>query len=387
MSLASEFERCIASGGVAVFPADTVYGLACSPSDAAAVERLYALKGRRPEKPAAVMFFSVEAALTALPELGVRTRALFERIFPGGVTLLVPNPARRFPLAGGGELLGVRVVDVPALRGVAVAVLQSSANVAGGSDARRLLDVPRPIRAGADLVIEGGELPGTPSTVVDLGGFEEDGKWTVVRPGAVAEEDLARELTWQYHFDPGSYLDEIRGEIPRYDEFQDELVAASGVGAERILELGTGTGETARRLLQRHSSASLVGVDVSPEMLAVARRALLGDRVDLRVGRLEDPLPEGPFSLVASALCVHHLPGAAKGELFSRVAGVLDPGGRFVLADVVLPEDPAQATTDLTPGYDFPSSVDEQLEWMRSAGFEARVSWSAGDLAVLVGRL
>jgi tRNA (cmo5U34)-methyltransferase len=99
---------------------------------------------------------------------------------------------------------------------------------------------------------------------------------------------------------------------------------------------------------------------------------------------LEDPLPEGPFSLVASALCVHHLPGAAKGELFARIARVLEPGGRFVLADVVVPEDPSEATTGLTPGYDFPSRVDEQLGWLREAGFEAGVSWAAGDLAVLV---
>jgi tRNA (cmo5U34)-methyltransferase len=112
---------------------------------------------------------------------------------------------------------------------------------------------------------------------------------------------------------------------------------------------------------------------------------LPAERVDLRVGRLEDDLPAGPFSLVSSALCVHHLPGASKGELFSRVASVLEPGGRFVLADVVVPDDPAQATTGLTPGYDFPSRVDEQLEWLREAGFEPRVSWSAGDLAVLVG--
>lgn len=383
----SEFERCIAAGGVAVFPADTVYGLACSPDDARAVQRLYALKGRLSDKPAAVMFFSVQAALAALPELGVRTRAAFERVFPGGVTLLVPNPGRRFPLAGGGELLGVRVVDVPAVGEVSAAILQSSANVAGGPDPRRLADVRESIRAGADLVIDGGELPGTPSTVVDLRRFEEHGEWAIVRQGAVAEAELARELTWQYHFDPGSYLEEIRADIPRYDEFQNELVAASGVGAARILELGTGTGETARRLLDRHPSARLVGVDVSPEMLAVARGVLPAQRVELRVGRLEEALPEGPFSLVASALCVHHLPGAAKGELFSRVASVLEPGGRFVLADVVVPPDPTEASTDLTPGYDFPSSVDEQLEWMRSAGFEARVCWSAGDLAVLVGSL
>jgi tRNA threonylcarbamoyl adenosine modification protein (Sua5/YciO/YrdC/YwlC family) len=388
MSHSADFERCVAGGGVAVFPADTVYGVACDPSNAAAVSRLYELKGRAPDKPAAVMFFSVSAALAALPELGDRTRAAFERVFPGGVTLLVPNPSRRFPLAGAGDRLGVRVVDVPALDGMSLPVLQSSANLAGGPDPTRLDDVPESIRAGADLVIDGGSLPGTPSTVVDLRDYEEGGRWEIVRHGAVPEEDVVRELGWQYHFDPDSYLDEIRAEVPLYDEFQEALVAASGSGAQRILELGTGTGETARRLLAHHPSASLVGIDVSPDMLAAAGDVLPAGRVELRVGRLEEPLPEGPFSLVASALCVHHLRGAGKRELFTRVARVLEPGGRFVLADVVVPLDPTVATTPGTPGYDFPSTVDEQLEWLRLAGFlEPRVSWAAGDLAVLVADL
>jgi tRNA threonylcarbamoyl adenosine modification protein (Sua5/YciO/YrdC/YwlC family) len=378
------FESCIAGGGVAVFPADTVYGLGCDPGNEQAVSKLYALKGRPPDKPSAVMFFSVEAAIAALPEVGERTRAAFDRVLPGGVTLLVPNPARRFPLAGAGELLGVRVVDVPVLAGTSRPVLQSSANLTGGPDPVRISDVPESIRGGADLVIDGGELPGTPSTVVDLRDYEAGGRWEIVRHGAMSDEEVARELGWQYHFDPGTYLAEIRAEVPLYDEFQDALVGASGSGARRILELGTGTGETARRLLARHPSASLVGIDVSPDMLSLARRGLPAERVDLRVRRLEDALPDGPFSLVASALCVHHLRGAAKAELFSRVASVLEPGGRFVLADVVVPDDPAQATTPGTPGYDFPSRVDEQLEWLRAAGFDARVSWAAGDLAVLV---
>jgi L-threonylcarbamoyladenylate synthase len=175
------FGECIASGGVALFPADTVYGLACDPENADAVGRLYELKGRPPDKPAAVMFFDVEQAL--LPELGPRTRALMERLLPGAVTLLVPS--ERFPLAGGSGTLGLRV---PAIEPLAHApVLQSSANVAGGPDARRLDDVPEAIRRGADLVLDAGELPGTPSTVVDLRRYERSGEWLVVRPGAVPE--------------------------------------------------------------------------------------------------------------------------------------------------------------------------------------------------------
>jgi L-threonylcarbamoyladenylate synthase len=179
------FESCIARGGVAVFPADTVYGLACDPESEAAVARLYELKGRPPDKPAAVMFFDRERALAEI-ELGPRTRALLERLLPGGVTVLVPNPGRRFPLACGPdpETLGLRVPALPALAGVGVPVLQSSANQAGGLDARRLEDVPEEIRRGADLVLDGGELAGTPSTVVDLRGYEA-GEWRIVREGAV----------------------------------------------------------------------------------------------------------------------------------------------------------------------------------------------------------
>ena len=189
-------ERCITAGGVAVFYADTVYGLACDPEDADAVRRLYALKGRPPRKPSAVMWFARGSALAALPEVGGRTRRLLERLLPGGVTLLLPNPRRRFPLACGPdpETLGVRIPDVPALAAVERPVLQSSANLAGGPDARRLEDVPTSIREGADLVLDGGELPGTPSTVVDLRGYEEAGEWTVVRLGAVGKEVLRAAL-------------------------------------------------------------------------------------------------------------------------------------------------------------------------------------------------
>jgi len=176
---ARSLTRVVRSGGVVVFPADTVYGLACDPENVDAVERLYALKGRPPDKPAAVMFFS----LADLPELGPRTRALAQRLLPGAVTLLVPSD--RYPLAGGAGTLGVRVPDV-ALAGVPP-VLQTSANLAGGRDARRLDDVPGQIRAGADLVIDGGELPGTPSTVIDLRGYEAGGDLRIVRQGAVPE--------------------------------------------------------------------------------------------------------------------------------------------------------------------------------------------------------
>jgi L-threonylcarbamoyladenylate synthase len=186
------FERCIAVGGVALFPADTVYGLATEPDSKEGVYRLYRLKGRSPDRPAAVMFFRLELALAALPELGGRTRTALERLLPGGVTVLLPNPARRFPLASGpdpGGRLGVRVprLDGPLapLAEVAWPVLQSSANRSGAADARRVEDVDEPIRTGVDLVLDAGELPGTPSTVVDLSSYEDDGSFEIVREGAV----------------------------------------------------------------------------------------------------------------------------------------------------------------------------------------------------------
>jgi L-threonylcarbamoyladenylate synthase len=198
VSDAAAFEACIAAGGVAVFPADTVYGLACDPENRDAVARLYALKGRPADKPAAVMWFDRERALAALPELGPRTRAAVERLTPGGVTLLLPNPHGRFPLAAGpagkGAALGVRVPSVPQLQTVPLAVLQSSANESGGEDPRTVDGVPDRIRRGADLVLDAGPLPGTPSTVIDLRAYEDTGSWTVVREGAVPGQEIARAL-------------------------------------------------------------------------------------------------------------------------------------------------------------------------------------------------
>lgn len=193
---AAELERCIASGGVALFPADTVYGLACDAESEAAVRRLYEIKGRPPERPAAVMFFNLGDALAGLPRLGRRTRSVLERLLPGPVTLLLPNPERLFPLACGPapERLGLRVPDVPALSAVRRPVLQSSANPSGGADACRLSDVDEAIRDAVDLVIDGGELPGTPSTVIDLSSYEETGDYALVREGALPAEEAARRL-------------------------------------------------------------------------------------------------------------------------------------------------------------------------------------------------
>ena len=149
---AETFSRCISVGGVAVFPTDTVYGLACEPESREAVAQLYLLKRRRPEKPAAVMFFSLELALAALPELGPRTTEAVSALLPGGLTLLLPNPTRRWPLACGPvpTTLGLRVPAWPpeleALAAVRWPVLQSSANDAGGSDNITVVVVDLPLK-------------------------------------------------------------------------------------------------------------------------------------------------------------------------------------------------------------------------------------------------
>jgi L-threonylcarbamoyladenylate synthase len=147
------------------------------------------------------MFFDLGLALEALPELPPPTADAVGRLLPGGVTVLVPNPAGRFPLACADDpaTLGLRV---PSLEGplaplgaVGWPVLQSSANRAGEPPPRRLRDVPDPIRQGADLLLDAGELPGTASTVVDLRAYGRDGEWSIVREGAVGADRLAQALS------------------------------------------------------------------------------------------------------------------------------------------------------------------------------------------------
>jgi L-threonylcarbamoyladenylate synthase len=189
---ARRLEECLADGGVAVFPADTVYGLCCDPQNEQAVSRLYTLKGRATERPAAVMFFSLERALGALPELASGERAALEALLPGPVTVLLPNRRRCFPLACAVDpaTLGLRVPRLPdrlaALGAVRGPVMQSSANISGEREARSLAEVLPRLRREADLVLDGGELPGVPSTVIDLRDYERRQEWRVVREGALS---------------------------------------------------------------------------------------------------------------------------------------------------------------------------------------------------------
>jgi tRNA (cmo5U34)-methyltransferase len=184
-------------------------------------------------------------------------------------------------------------------------------------------------------------------------------------------------------WDPEAYLEQMLAEIPGYEALEDAVAAATrGLRVERVLELGTGTGETARRVLAEHPHARWTGIDSSEAMLARARERL--PDADLRVARLEDPLPQGPFDLVVSVLTVHHLAGEGKRDLFARVARITRA---FVLGDVVVPERPADAAIEIDGVYDVPSTVADQLGWLRDAGFEAGARYVRPDLAVFTALL
>jgi tRNA (cmo5U34)-methyltransferase len=186
----------------------------------------------------------------------------------------------------------------------------------------------------------------------------------------------------QWHWDPETYLQNMLAEVPSYPELQEQAAkAAADVPAHTILELGIGTGETAKRVLAAHPEARLVAIDSSAEMLERARTVV--PQADLRLAQLQDPLPEGPFDLVVSALAVHHLGGPGKQDLFRRIAAVLEPGGSFVLADVVVPENEEDVVTPIDWEYDLPDRVDDQLAWLRDAGLDAEAVWSYKDLAVM----
>ena len=187
----------------------------------------------------------------------------------------------------------------------------------------------------------------------------------------------------EFEFTPEHFLELMHHEIPRYEELEDETASATEpVEAARILELGFGTGETTRRVLARHPGAHLVGIDGSTRMLAATRV----EGAELRLGELVDPLPEGPFDLVVSCLTIHHLDGEGKRDLFRRIAAVLSPGGSLVFGDVIVPEDPAEARTPLTPEYDLPDRLEDLLAWLRGAGFDPEATWVRGDLAVVRAR-
>ena len=189
-------ERCIAAGGVAVFPADGLYGLACDPLDAGAIARIHRLKGRDDGKSSAVMYFSPLAMRELVAGLGPRTAAAVSALLPGPVTLVVANPGHRYPLAcrEDVERLGVRLLGGPAGRGRCARSSRPRPTSAASRRRPASRTSPTAIVAGADLAIDGGELTGLPSTVVDIAAIEEDGGWTILRQGALSAGDLASAL-------------------------------------------------------------------------------------------------------------------------------------------------------------------------------------------------
>jgi tRNA (cmo5U34)-methyltransferase len=196
----------------------------------------------------------------------------------------------------------------------------------------------------------------------------------------------------EFHFDPETYFDLVRGEVPAYDDLQQQVARATApLEANTILDLGSGTGETLAQVLPFHPSARAIGLDENGAMLAAAEERLSGFNVTLVVADLSDPLPAGPFDLVTSVLAIHHLDGPGKAALFRGIAEVLRPGGRFVLGDLVLPDeggdeetgkDAGEAVAPAEDAYDKPSTVADQLRWLDEAGLVVGLRWREDDLAV-----
>jgi tRNA (cmo5U34)-methyltransferase len=172
----------------------------------------------------------------------------------------------------------------------------------------------------------------------------------------------------QFHWNPDTYLEEIRADVPRYDELQERTIDAIPFAPGRVLELGVGTGETTRRLLERYPDADVIGLDSTPEMVFRARE--MG--IEVRLARMEDPLPDGPWDLVISVLSVHHLEADGKRDLFRRVR---EQSRALVLGDVV---DANVQIASLEPGVDFPDRAGAVAEWC-----DGDVVWEADDLAVI----
>lgn len=184
-------EECVASGGVAVFPADGVYGLCCDPLDPKAIERIHTLKGRDEGKSSAVLYFSPLAMRELLSGLTPRVAGAVGRLLPGSLTLILPNPEGSYPLACREDpgRLGVRLLEGP-LAGMPLPVFQTSANLSGSPAVSGFDQLDHSIISQVDLAIDGGALQGDPSTVVDLSEYESTGEWKILREGAVTRARL-----------------------------------------------------------------------------------------------------------------------------------------------------------------------------------------------------
>ena len=191
----SALERCIHGGGVALFPADGLYGLACDPLRADAIARIHEIKSRDDGKPSAVMYLSPLIMRELLGSVGERARAAMGALLPGPVTLVLANPEHRYPLAcrEDRERLGVRLIEGP-LAGAGCVLFQTSANRSGEPAPASFADAEREIVAAVDLAIDGGELTGRPSTVIDLTALDEGGEWSILREGGMPRAEVERVL-------------------------------------------------------------------------------------------------------------------------------------------------------------------------------------------------
>ena len=180
---AARADEVLASGGVVLFGADTVYGLACAHDNAEPIARIVALKGRAPDKPNALLAFNLEAAEPVLSPLDAVTRHAATALLPGPVTLVLPG--------GTGLRVPALVPAAEPLAGISTLVTQTSANLSGEPSPCSLADVAPEITEGVDLVLDAGTLPGTASTVVDLRNYAESGSWSVIRPGARSLQELS----------------------------------------------------------------------------------------------------------------------------------------------------------------------------------------------------
>jgi tRNA (cmo5U34)-methyltransferase len=172
----------------------------------------------------------------------------------------------------------------------------------------------------------------------------------------------------QFHWKPDDYLGLIRSEVPRYDELQEQAIAAIPFRPQRVLELGMGTGETTRRLIEAYPEAWVIGLDSSPDMVYRAREMY----DDVQLARIEDPLPDGPWDLVISVLSVHHLTSEQKKRLFRRVR---EQSRALVIGDIVKAD---VEVAPIDPSYDFPEAAADLAAWC-----DGEICWQADDLAVV----
>jgi len=196
--------------------------------------------------------------------------------------------------------------------------------------------------------------------------------------------DSANKPGGQFHFNPETYLQNIRREVPDYDAVQDAIFEGATSGElERFLDLGAGTGETALRILGRYPQAKVVLVEEQERMLPVLNARFKNYSASIAQSDFGDSFPEGPYCAVVSAFAVHHLKGIEKKALFVRIHAALREGGRWVFGDVFTPDKEEDRRTPIDIRYDHPSTTRDVCRWLEEAGFSVSVAWQKHDLAVL----